>query len=234
MASWTPASNVPPQLRKPTTAWAAQKKCGQQVKGVILHLYSALMRSRLEICIQLWSHLSRSDYSPRRRPQKWPKGWNTYPMRTGWESWGCSAWRKLQVDLITAFQSNKKGENGLFCRVCCDKTRGKWFQIERGETGWIEKKVVYDTGCEVLDQVAKRGGGCPVLGDTQGQAGQGFEQPNLDACAPVHWKGVVLDDLLGWNPTPVILWFYGSMVSSEHWKKHTGTVTVISNSKMTL
>jgi len=29
----------------------------------------------------------------------------------------------------------------------------------------------------VLEQSAQRGGGCPVLGDIQGQAGQGSEQP---------------------------------------------------------
>ena len=24
----------------------------------------------------------------------WTKGWSTSPVRTGWESWGCSAWRR--------------------------------------------------------------------------------------------------------------------------------------------
>ena len=27
-------------------------------------------------------------------PRKWSEGWSTSPMRTGWESWGCSAWRR--------------------------------------------------------------------------------------------------------------------------------------------
>jgi len=27
-------------------------------------------------------------------PQKWSKGWNTSPTRTGWESWNCSSWRR--------------------------------------------------------------------------------------------------------------------------------------------
>ena len=26
--------------------------------------------------------------------QKWSEGWSTSPMRTGWESWACSAWRR--------------------------------------------------------------------------------------------------------------------------------------------
>jgi len=26
--------------------------------------------------------------------ERWSEGWSTSPMRTGWESWGCSAWRR--------------------------------------------------------------------------------------------------------------------------------------------
>jgi len=33
-----------------------------------------------------------------------PKGWNTSPVRTGWESWGCLAWKTHQRDLRAAFQ----------------------------------------------------------------------------------------------------------------------------------
>jgi len=33
----------------------------------------------------------------------------------------------------------------------------------------------YDKGDEALAQVAQKGGGCPVPGDTQGQAGWGSE-----------------------------------------------------------
>ena len=37
------------------------------------------------------------------------------------------------------------------------------------------EKVFYTKGGKALAQVAQRGGGCPVLGDTQGQAGRGPE-----------------------------------------------------------
>jgi len=48
---------------------------------------------------------------------------------TGWESWGCSAWkRRLQSDLIAACQylraGYKKEGDRLFSRVCYDRTRG--------------------------------------------------------------------------------------------------------------
>ena len=41
---------------------------------------------------------------------------------------------------------------------------------------WIKG---YDKGSEALEQVAQRGGGCPVLADIQGQAGGGSEQHDL-------------------------------------------------------
>ena len=39
----------------------------------------------------------------------------------------------------------------------------------------IRKKVFYSEGGEALEQAAQRGGGCPVPGDTQGEAGPGSE-----------------------------------------------------------
>jgi len=59
-------------------------------------------------------------------PQKWSEGWNSCSMRKGWESWGCSEERKLQRDLIAAFQYLKgvyrKAEEGLFTRACSGRT----------------------------------------------------------------------------------------------------------------
>ena len=44
-------------------------------------------------------------------------------------------------------------------------------------------------------QVAQRGDGCPVPGDTQDQTGWGSEQPDLTVGVPVHCRGVGLEDL---------------------------------------
>jgi len=53
----------------------------------ILPLCSALVRSHLEHCIQLWSPQHRKDMDllerVQRRPQKWSGGWNTSPVRKG-------------------------------------------------------------------------------------------------------------------------------------------------------
>ena len=46
-----------------------------------------------------------------------------------------------------------------------------------------------------LAQVAQRGGGCPVPGDIQDQAGSGTEQSDVAVDAPVHCSGVRLGDL---------------------------------------
>ena len=55
--------------------------------------------------------------------------------------------------------------------------------------------VFYNKGVEALEQVAPRGGGCPILGDIQGQAGQGSEQFHLPVGVPVHCREVGLDGL---------------------------------------
>jgi len=39
----------------------------------------------------------------------------------------------------------------------------------------IRKKFFYNNGNEALEQVTQKSGGCPIFGDTQGQAGRGSE-----------------------------------------------------------
>jgi len=45
-------------------------------------------------------------------------------------------------------------------------SNSKW----RDKIGYKES-VFYSKGDEALEQIAQRGGGCPILGDVQGQAG---------------------------------------------------------------
>ena len=54
---------------------------------------------------------------------------------------------------------------------------------------------------DALKQVAQRSGGCPILGDIQGQAGEGSEQPDLALGVPVHCT----DDIEWPLPTQTIL-----------------------------
>jgi len=57
------------------------------------------------------------------------------------------------------------------------------------------KKFFYDKGAEAREPVAQRGGECPILGDIQGQVGQGSEQPNLAVDVSVHCRGAGPDDI---------------------------------------
>ena len=51
---------------------------------------------------------------------------------------------------------------------------------------WIEEKRFFSKCSETLEQVAQRGGGCPVLGDMQTKAGPGSEYLDLDV--PLHCR----------------------------------------------
>jgi len=89
-----------------TRIWNTTSRCG------------VLSTGETETC---WS-------TSREGTQKWSKGWNTSAARTGWEeSWGHSAWRRSQSNLIAAFHYLKEnyGKEGdrLFSRVCGDRTK---------------------------------------------------------------------------------------------------------------
>jgi len=48
---------------------------------------------------------------------------------------------------------------------------------------------------KTLEQVAWRGGRCPIPGNIPGQVGRGSEQPGLVEDVPTHCRGVGADDL---------------------------------------
>jgi len=67
------------------------QQCGHRAREEILPLCPALLRHPQESCIQLWSPQHRAEREL--LDQQWCEGWNPSAGRTGWESWGCSAWR---------------------------------------------------------------------------------------------------------------------------------------------
>jgi len=74
--------------------------------------------------------------------------------------------------------------------------KGKWIQTRGGEISIGSKKKVFSSnGSEALAQVAQRGDGCPMPGDTQGQAGWGSGHPDGAVGIPIHCRGVGLDGL---------------------------------------
>jgi len=62
---------------------------------VILILYSALVRSYLENCIQMWSSQNRRDMIQRRATKNDSKDGTALPQGQD-ESWGCTAWRRRE------------------------------------------------------------------------------------------------------------------------------------------
>ena len=59
--------------------------------------------------------------------------------------------------------------------------------------------MFYSKGGEALAQVAWRGSGCPVLGDSQGRAEWGSEHL-MELQVSLHCREVELDDLYGLLP----------------------------------
>lgn len=76
------------------------------------------------------------------------------------------------------------------------KDKGKWFQTKWGEisTGFQEKNF-YSKGGEAEEQVSQRGGGCSILGFSQGHAEAGSKQPDQAVGIPITCQGVWLGGL---------------------------------------
>jgi len=58
-----------------------------------------------------------------------------------------------------------------------------------------KEEIFYNEGGETLEQIAQRGGRCPIPGNIQGLVGQGSEYTDAVEDVPAHCRGVGLDDL---------------------------------------
>jgi len=110
-------------------------------REVILPLYSTLLRPHLESCIQLWSPQHKDmDVLKRiqRRAMKMIRGLEYLSYEDRLRELGLFSMEKrsLQGDLRAAFQylkgAYRKDGEGLFTRVCSDRTRGKSFEPKEG------------------------------------------------------------------------------------------------------
>lgn len=76
-----------------------QKRCGQQAKGDNSHPLLCFCETPLRaLCRVLGFPCTKTDVDllewVQKKPQKWSEGQNMSPMKKGWESCGCSSWRR--------------------------------------------------------------------------------------------------------------------------------------------
>lgn len=106
MRSLTPPVRTSLQPRKPTIL--NQKKSGQCVDGSDSAPLIHCCETHQKCCIQFRATSIRKTLISWSESRGWPKRWsesqNTFPVKTGWKSWGSLAWRRKTLLQLSSTQ----------------------------------------------------------------------------------------------------------------------------------
>jgi len=119
-----------------------KRSVASTLREMILLLYSTLVRSHLESCIQLWSPQHEKDMEllewVQRRATKMIPGLKHLAYEERLSEFGLFSLekRRLREHLTAAFQYLKgsywKDWKNIFSKACCDRTRSNGFKLREG------------------------------------------------------------------------------------------------------
>jgi len=173
-------------------------------RELILPLYSALVRSYLESCIQLWRPHDKKDMDllewVQRRATKVIRGLEHLFYKERLRYLGLFSLEKRRVwgDRMAAFQCLKgayrKDGEYIFSRACCDRTRSNGFKLWGSRFRLDINTLFFYHECgETLDQVAQSGSGGLIPGNIQCLVGWHSEHPDLTEDVPAYCRRFGLD-----------------------------------------